>query len=398
MSTGSKRQVPALLLVVALLLSACGGAATAPTATPLALPTTPPESAATTVPAEPAATTEAMAGSSEKCNLRPFNVTLNATGASFPNPVYQKWIESYKTVNPGVTINYQSTGSGQGKSDYIGGVTDFGGSDALFSPEEKAKAPDTLFIPTVLGAVVATYNLEGVSDLRFSPETLASIFLGKITTWTDPAIVADNPGVTLPDQPITVAHRSDGSGTTFIFTDYLSKVSKEWEQQVGRGTAVEWPTGIGGEKNDGVAAAVKQTPGAVGYVELIYALANDLPAPAIKNAAGEYVKPSLETTTNAAAGFLKNLPADLQFTVTNPPEGKDSYPIAGFTWLLVHPNYDDVQKAEALTDFICWALTEGDQIALSLRYAPLPAPVEKRALELLETVKADGKEVFIAPK
>ncbi|MEZ4868563.1 MAG: phosphate ABC transporter substrate-binding protein PstS [Caldilineaceae bacterium] len=407
-----KKAILAPCLILALVLSACAQMNAGPTATPIAMT----EAAATATPAASAVTaTEGMTATAgmtitqemtatastggnatlpASCNLRDLNVTLNATGASFPNPIYQRWIEEYKTVNPNVTINYQSTGSGQGKSDFLGGVTDFGGSDALFTDEEHQQAPDTLFIPTVMGAVVTTYNLEGVEGLRFSPDTIAGIFLGQITNWTDPAIAQDNPNVQFPDQDITVVHRSDGSGTTFIFTNYLSKVSSEWADKVGSGTAVEWPTGIGGEKNDGVAAAVQQTPGAFGYVELIYALANNLPAPAVKNAAGNYVDPSLETVTNAAAGFLNDMPADLQFMVTNPPTGENAYPISGFTWLMVHPSYDNADKAMALADFICWAYTEGDQYAQDLHYAPLPTVVKEQAYSNLSTVQANGQPVF----
>lgn len=369
-------------LILALALSACAPAAPAPAAP------------ATTAPAA-----ESMAPASESvCDIRPVSATLNATGASFPNPVYQRWIEEYRAVNPGVTINYQSTGSGQGKSDFIAGITDFGGTDALFTEAETAAAPGTLFIPTVLGSVAATYNLPGFDDLRFSADTLAGIFLGQITSWDDPSIAADNPGADLPNEAITVVHRSDGSGTTFIFTEYLTKISEEWAELVGFGSAVQWPTGIGGDRNDGVAAAVQQTPGAIGYVELIYALANNLPAPAIQNAAGFYVLPTLDSTTEAAAGFLDSMPADLQFMVTNPPEGDNAYPIAGFTWLLLNPEYDDADKAIALVDFICWALTEGDSFALGLRYAPLPGVVQAQAFELLSTITVNGETVFQAPE
>jgi phosphate transport system substrate-binding protein len=403
------RAVVALLAILTiLLLAACGAAGgAAPTATPLVLPEATPvaeppvEQPAEATPAAPAATPAsgtAAVDRPESCELRPVNVTLNATGASFPNPIYQRWIEEYAQANPSVTINYQSTGSGQGKSDFIQGVTVFGGTDALFTDEEHNQAPGTLFIPTVLGAVAATYNLPGIEGLQFSPETLAGIYLGQITNWNDPAIAGDNPGVALPDQDITVVYRSDGSGTTFIFTDYLSKVSQEWADRVGFGTAVEWPTGIGGDRNDGVAAAVTQTPGAIGYVELIFALANNLPAPAIQNAAGEFVTPTIKSATEAAAGFLNEMPENLQFTVTNPPEGGNAYPIAGFTWLLVRPEYDNIETAQAITDFLCWAMTEGDDYASALHYAPLPDVVQQQAFRLLETVTVNGEQVFIAPQ
>ena len=322
---------------------------------------------------------------------------LTGSGASFPDPIYQAWVEQYKGVAPQTTINYQSVGSGQGKKDFAGKVTDFGGSDAFMTDEELAAAPDALHIPTVLGAVTVIYNLEGADSLQFSGETLAGIFLGKITTWDDAAIAADNPDVTLPDVPITVVHRSDGSGTTAIFTDYLSKVSSEWSGAVGSGTAVEWPVGIGGEKNPGVTAGVQQTPGAIGYVELIYALSNNLPAPAIKNAQGNYVKPSIESTSAAAAGALAGMPDDLRVSITDPQDGVDAYPIAGFTWILVHSEMTDKAKAEALTDFLYWALTQGEEQAAALHYAPLPGQVRDLAIQKLTQVKVDGAPVFEAP-
>ncbi|MFS8533344.1 phosphate ABC transporter substrate-binding protein PstS [Sphaerobacter thermophilus] len=387
----------ALLMVAVLVLLACGGGSDSP-------PTAAGGDGATST-AIGEASTSAPAGSptgtggstSDGGAHSDLQANLTGSGASFPDPLYQRWIEEYKSVAPGVTINYQSVGSGQGKNDFISGVTDFGGTDAYMTDEELAEAPDTLHIPTVLGAVTVTYNLPGVDDLRFSGPTLAGIFLGQITTWNDPAIAADNPGVELPDQPITVVYRSDGSGTTAIFTDYLTKVSEEWASQVGSGTAVQWPVGIGAEKNPGVTAAVQQTPGAIGYVELIYALANDLPAPAIKNAAGNYVTPSLESVSEAAAGFLADLPDDLRVSITNPPEGENAYPIAGFTWILVRGQYDDEAKARALTEFLYWALTEGDGYAEELHYAPLPDPVKELAIQKLEQVTVGGTPVFTSP-
>nr|PZN59930.1 MAG: phosphate ABC transporter substrate-binding protein PstS [Sphaerobacter thermophilus] len=387
----------ALLMVAVLVLLACGGgsditptAAGGDGATSTAI-----GEASTSAPAgSPTGTGGSTSDGGAHSDLQ---ANLTGSGASFPDPLYQRWIEEYKSVAPGVTINYQSVGSGQGKNDFISGVTDFGGTDAYMTDEELAEAPDTLHIPTVLGAVTVTYNLPGVDDLRFSGPTLAGIFLGQITTWNDPAIAADNPGVELPDQPITVVYRSDGSGTTAIFTDYLTKVSEEWASQVGSGTAVQWPVGIGAEKNPGVTAAVQQTPGAIGYVELIYALANDLPAPAIKNAAGNYVTPSLESVSEAAAGFLADLPDDLRVSITNPPEGENAYPIAGFTWILVRGQYDDEAKARALTEFLYWALTEGDGYAEELHYAPLPDPVKELAIQKLEQITVGGTPVFTSP-
>ena len=392
----AKRQL-ALLLLLALLvpvLAACGsgGTASAPTAAPAAA-------------AQP--TTAATGGAMGEFKPRDLSVQLTGSGASFPDPFYQKLIEEYKQVAPNVTINYQSVGSGQGRKDFFGGVTDFGGTDKFASNNELKAATDpttgtlkteVFHIPTVLGAVVATYNLQGVDKLQFSGETLAGIFLGTIAKWNDPKIAADNPGVTLPDEDITVAHRSDGSGTTSIFTNYLSSVSAEWKEKVGAGDSVQWPVGQGGEKNPGVAAIVQQTPGAIGYVELIYALANNLPVPAIKNAAGQYVTPSLETTSAAAAGFLAKTPDDLRVNIVNPPEGATSYPIAGYTWILIRKEWTDEAKAQATTDFLYWALTKGADYAAELKYAPLPEPIREKAIAKLTQVTANGKPAFALPK
>ena len=325
------------------------------------------------------------------------SANLTGSGSSFVDPIMQTWIEAYKGVASNTSINYQSTGSGQGKKDFISGVTDFGGTDAVMTDEELAQAPDALHIPVILGAVTMIYNLQGVDNLQFSGETLARMFLGEITTWNDPAIAADNPGVTLPNTPVTIVHRSDGSGTTAIFTDYLSKVNTTWKDNVGSGTAVQWPTGIGAEKNPGVAAGVQQTPGAIGYVELIYALSNNLPVPAIKNNTGAFVKPTIESTSAAAAGALNNMPDDLRVSITNPQQGADAYPIAGFTWLLVRGQMNDQAKAQALTDFIYWALTQGSDAATKLNYAPLPDVVRQKAIAKLSQVTVNGQPVFTAP-
>jgi phosphate ABC transporter phosphate-binding protein len=268
---------------------------------------------------------------------------------------------------------------------------------AATDPTTGTLKTDVLHIPTVLGAVVATYNLPGVDKLQFSGETLADIFLGKITAWNDPKIAADNPGVTLPDTEITVAHRSDGSGTTSIFTNYLSSVSPEWKTKVGAGDTVQWPTGQGGEKNPGVAAIVQQTEGAIGYVELIYAAANKLPEPAIKNAAGKYVAPTLESVSAAAAGFLANTPDDLRVNIVNPPAGDNAYPISGYTWILVTKDQKDEAKAQALTDFLYWALTSGSDSAKALNYAPLPDQIREKAIAKLAEITVNGKPAFVKP-
>jgi phosphate transport system substrate-binding protein len=347
----------------------------------------------------PTTGTATMAGeTASDWQPRDLEVTLDGAGASFPAPLYQRWIHEYQGLAPGVQINYQLVGSGQGVENFLSDVTDFGGTDEYISDEELAEYGREVFhIPTVLGAVVATYNLSDVNDLKFSPDTLVDIFLGNITNWSDPAIAEDNPNATLPNLPITVVHRTDDSGTTSIFTNYLSSVSEEWASQVGSGKTVEWPVGTGGENNPEVASAVKQTEGTIGYVELIYALANDLPAPAIQNAAGSYVEPSLETVSEAAAGFLADMPADLRLNTVNPPEGENAYPIAGFTWVLVRAEMADETRARALTDFLYWALTDGSDTARELGYVPLPDPVRERAIEKLTMVTVNGTSVFEQP-
>jgi phosphate transport system substrate-binding protein len=328
---------------------------------------------------------------------RDVKVDLTGSGSSFVDPAMQLWVQQYKKLAPNVTINYQSVGSGQGKKDFISGVTDFAGTDAYMTDDELKRAPGSLHIPVVLGPVAITYNLIGVNKLQLSGPTLANSYLGKITTWNDNAIAADNSGVSLPDTPITVVYRADGSGTSAIFTNFLSKVSDEWKSTVGFGTAVQWPIGIGGQQNPGVAAGVQQTPGAIGYVELAYATVNKLPVTAIKNAAGAYVAPSLEATSAAATGFLNDLPDDLRVFITNPPNGDAAYPITGFSWVLLRTSYDDETKAQALTDFCYWAITAGQTVSKTLDYAPLPDPVRALEIKKLEQVKAGGGAVFQAP-
>lgn len=327
---------------------------------------------------------------------RQLSATLKGSGASFPNVLYQAWIQVYKQVVPGVTLSYQSVGSGQGISDFIKYLTDFGGTDAAISETRvKTEAPDALHIPMVMGAVVATYNLPGITSLRFSPATLAGIYLGAITRWDHAAIAADNPGVQLPDTDITVVYRSDGSGTTSIWTDYLAKISTDWKSKVGAGTTVSWPVGIGAPGNAGVANTVKQTEGAIGYVELIYALANKLPAAPVKNASGNFIAPSLSSVSDAANGV--NYPASLAVSVTNAPAAT-AYPIAGFTYLLVRANtYTDADKAKALADFIYWGLTEGQGASNRLGYAPLPTEARYLAMKQLYKVTVKGQPIFSGP-
>jgi phosphate transport system substrate-binding protein len=312
--------------------------------------------------------------------------TLNGAGATFPYPMYSKWFSDYNKLHPDVQINYQSIGSGGGIRQVLNGTVDFGASDGPMSDEQlkEAKVP-ILHIPTVLGAVVPAYNVPGVSgELKFTPEALAGIFLGKIEKWNDPAIAQANPGVKLPDQSIVVVHRSDGSGTTYIFTDYLSKVSKEWEATVGKGTSPKWPVGLGGKGNEGVAGQIRQLPGSIGYIELIYAAENKITYGSVKNAAGNFVKASLDSVTEAAAS-VKGMPADFRVSVTDAP-GKNTYPISSFTWLLIPEQAQDPKKGKIIADFLNWMVTDGQKVTTELSYAPLPASV-------VEKVKAAIKKI-----
>lgn len=321
---------------------------------------------------------------------------INGAGATFPYPIYSRWFDEYTKIDGSARFNYQSIGSGGGIRQIAARTVDFGASDGPMTDEQLKKAPGELFhIPTVLGAVVATYNLPGNPKLRFTPDVLADVFLGKITRWNDPRINAVNPGVTLPNQPILVVHRSDGSGTTYIWVDYLSKVSKEWEQKIGRGTSVNWPAGLGGKGNEGVTGQVKNTPGALGYVELAYAIKNRLPAATIRNEAGKFVEPSIESTTAAGAGAAKSMPPDFRVSLTNPP-GEDAYPIASFTWLLVYKDQADEAKGKALVKFLWWAVHDGQKYAPDLLYAPLPAPVVKMVEAKIGQITYGGKPLLAA--
>lgn len=321
---------------------------------------------------------------------------VNGAGATFPYPIYSKWFDEYAKVDGSAWFNYQSIGSGGGIRQITARTVDFGASDGPMTDEQLKQAPGELFhIPTVMGAVVATYNLPGNPRLRFTPDVLADVFLGKITKWNDPRIMAVNPGVALPDQPIVVVHRSDGSGTTYIWVDYLSKVSPEWEQKVGRGTSANWPVGLGGKGNEGVTGQVKNTPGALGYVELAYAITNKLAVAAIRNQAGKFVEPAIESTTAAAAGAAKNMPADFRVSLTNAP-GADAYPVAGFTWLLVYKEQADEAKGRALVKFFWWAIHEGQKYAPDLHYAPLPAPVVKLVEAKIGQITYGGKPLLAA--
>ncbi|MGN6641668.1 MAG: phosphate ABC transporter substrate-binding protein PstS [Verrucomicrobiota bacterium] len=322
---------------------------------------------------------------SEKQESARAQLLINGAGATFPYPIYSKWFDSYVKVDPSVRFNYQSIGSGGGQKQILEQTVDFGASDGPMSDENLAKAKGKiLHIPTVAGADVLTYNVPGVSNLKVDGQTIADIFLGKITMWNDKRLTEQNPGVKLPAMEIVVVHRSDGSGTTYIWVDYLSSVSKEWETKVGRGTSVKWPTGLGGKGNEGVAGQIKQLPGAVGYVELAYAKQNKLPYADVKNAAGNYVSATIESITEALA--TAQVPDDFRFSMVNPP-GAKAYPIAGTTWLLVYEQQKDAVKGKKLVEFLNWAITQGEGMASSLDYAPLPENVQKRVLDRIKTIK-----------
>ena len=320
-------------------------------------------------------------------------VTINGAGASFPFPIYSQWAYKYEQTT-GVKLNYQSIGSGGGIRQYTEGTVDFGATDGPMSQEQmSAVQGQVLHIPTVMGAVVLTYNLPqaGATPLVFDGPTIADIFLGKITKWNDPRIAKANPGAKLPNADLVVVHRSDGSGTSYIFTDYLSKISTEWKEKVGNATSVNWPAGLGGKGNEGVTQQVKQLEGAIGYVELIYAASNNLPYASVRNAAGKVVAPSLASVTAAAASAKLEKNTDFRVSITNAP-GAESYPISSFTWLLVRPNTKDPGKGKALKQFLDWMVTEdAQQMASALQYAPLPQPVVALVRERLKTLKAAGK-------
>jgi phosphate transport system substrate-binding protein len=312
--------------------------------------------------------------------------TLNGAGATFPYPIYSKWFSEYHKAHSDVQVNYQSIGSGGGIRQVLAGTVDFGASDGPMTDEQLGQAKvKVLHIPTVLGAVVPAYNIPGVTgEVKFTPEALAGIFLGKITSWNDKALTAANPGVNFPNQPIVVIHRSDGSGTSYIFTDYLSKVSADWKNGPGKGTSVKWPVGLGGKGNEGVAGMIRQMEGSIGYVELIYALQNKITYGSMKNPAGDFVKASLESVTTAAAS-VKNMPADFRVSITNAP-GKGAYPISSFTWLLIPTKSQDPNKGKVLTDLLNWCETDGQKLTADLSYAPLPDTVVAKVKEAIKQV------------
>ena len=310
---------------------------------------------------------------------------INGAGATFPYPIYSKWFDSYAKVDPSVRFNYQSIGSGGGQKQILAETVDFGASDGPMSDDNLANAPGKLLhIPTVAGADVVSYNLPGNPKLKLDGATLADIFLGKITKWNDPRITGQNQGVSLTDQDIVVVHRSDGSGTTYIFVDYLSHVSAEWKTKVGTNTSVNWPVGLGGKGNEGVAGQIKQIPGAIGYIELAYAKQNQLSFADLKNSSGAYITPSLESVTEALA--TADIPDDFRFSMVNPP-GAKAYPIAGATWLLVYQQQKDHAKGQKLVEFLRWAYTEGEKMATALDYASLPDNVVQRVLKRIGEIK-----------
>lgn len=319
-------------------------------------------------------------------------VSLQGAGASFPNPIYQKWLSEYTKSHPEARIDYQSIGSGGGQKQIVAQTIDFGASDSPMSDTDLKNAPgELLHIPTVLGAVVLTYNLPGLTQpLRFSPGVIAGIFLGEVKKWNDPRLKADNPGVELPNTDVTVVHRSDGSGTSAVFTDYLSKVSSEWKEKVGAGTSPSWPVGLGGKGNEGVSGQIKQTPSTIGYVELVYAVQNNLPVALLKNSAGNYAAPTLEAVTAAAAESVATTPEDLRVSITN-ASGAGAYPISSYTYVLVYKEQKEQAKGKALADFLWWGIHQGEVFAKGLNYAPLPEEIVKRAESKIDSMTWQGQ-------
>lgn len=326
----------------------------------------------------------------------PKNVSIQGAGATFPYPLYSKWMAEYNKINPHIRINYQSIGSGGGIRQITKQTVDFGATDAPMKDEDAKKAPGTLHhIPTTIGAVVVAYNVPGVDQkLNLDPDVVADIFLGKITKWNDPRIKASNEGVALPDKNISIVHRSDGSGTTAVFTDYLGRVSDEWIEKVGVGKAVKWPAGLGAKGNEGVTGQIKTTPGAIGYIELAYATQNKLAFASIKNKAGQYVEPKISAITAAGAGV--EMPDELHVSLAN-PDGADAYPIASYTYMLVYEDMKDHAKAEGVAKFLWWAIHDGQKFAEELHYAPLPEPVVKKVEARLKTLKSGGKVLLSNP-
>jgi phosphate transport system substrate-binding protein len=338
------------------------------------------------VACKPAETTPSTQSTST--SAAPSSMQINGAGATFPNPIYSKWFDTYVQMHPDIKINYQSIGSGGGIKQLTAGTVFFGASDGPMTDEQLKSAPaPILHFPTVLGGVVPVYNLTGfTAQLRFNGPLLANIYLGRIKKWNDAAIAALNPGVKLPDTDIVVVHRAEGSGTTYIWCDFLSKTSPDFQKTVGVNTSVNWPVGVGGKGNEGVSGLVRQTPGAIGYVELIYALQNKIPFGSVQNKAGEFVSASLDSVTAAAAGAVANMPDDFRVSITN-ADGKDVYPISSFTWMLLQQNPQDKARSKAMVDFMKWALTDGQKFTTDLGYAPLPKPVVDKEMVALAKVQ-----------
>jgi phosphate transport system substrate-binding protein len=321
-------------------------------------------------------------------------IDLQGAGATFPYPLYSKWVAEYQKLHPDVRINYQSIGSGGGIRQIVEKTVDFGASDAPMTDAELQKAPGKLIhVPTTLGAVVVTFNLQGVTALQLTPELVAGIFLGEITRWNDPKLAAANPGATLPDTAITVAYRSDGSGTTAVFTDYLAKISQTWKDKVGAGKSVKFPVGLGAKGNEGVTGQIKTTPGAVGYVELAYAKQNNLAFASLKNKAGKFAMPELAGVSAAAAGALAHMPEDFRVSITD-AEGDAAYPISSFTYILLYEDQQDARKGGALVGFLWWAIHDGQKLGPDLFYAPLPAELVTKVEAKLKTVTSGGKALL----
>jgi phosphate transport system substrate-binding protein len=332
---------------------------------------------------EGAAPAAAPAGSVAQPSSGP--VTLQGSGASFPAPIYSRWFREFSDKNSGIRVNYQATGSGAGIKAFVEGQTDFGASDAAMTDEEITQAQgNVVLLPVTAGNIVLAYNLEGVTGLKLSREAYAGIFLGKIKKWNDPVIAKANAGTKLPDKDVTVAHRSDGSGTTFVFTQHLSAINADWKTKPGKGTSVDWPVGVGGRKNDGVAALIAQTPGSIGYVEYAFAVGSKMPMAALENKAGKFVEPSLEASRKALAAVT--LPEDMRAWVTD-PEGEEAYPIVTYTWILAKKKYTDPAKADALKKLLSWCLTDGQKLSEELHYVALPEPVAQQVGKAVATIQ-----------
>jgi phosphate transport system substrate-binding protein len=337
----------------------------------------------------------ALAGCGSSGTSGSGGIKIQGAGSTFANPLYQKWFSEYNKAHPNMKFDYQSIGSGGGIKQFSAKTVDFGGSDAPMTDDQmKAAGGDVIHVPVALGAIVMTYNLPGVqTELKLTPEAIAGIYLGSVKKWNDPAIASSNPGVSLPANEITIVHRSEASGTTYVFVDYLAKVSPEWQQKVGVNTQVNWPVGVGSKGNEGVTGQVKQTPNSVGYVELIYAEQNNLPHALVRNAAGEFVKGSLESVTAAAASASSQMPEDLRISITN-AAGKDAYPISAFTYALVYKEQPDQPKGKALVDFLWWAIHDGQEYARQLHYASLAPEVVQKTEQRIKLISYQGKPLM----